>query len=699
MGMRRLRLRHLLPVALIAMAAPSAGASASIAPPQFDITIGGPGHAQIYASGVDVDAAGNVYVADTGNDQVKRYNATGDLIWNVGRRGSNAAGNFDNPRDIAYLNGKLYVADLGNKRVQVLDAATGAVDSVWTESLASAIGISAGVNATGGSIILVTEDVLNQTRIYSPSGTFIRAIGSGVRGSADGQLNAPRDAATDSAGNVYVADYANNRIAKFSPTGAWITSWGTEGGKPGQFRRPYGIALDADNNVWVADNTNHRIQEFTSTGTFLRQMGSNGSLPGQFFQLRRVAITPGESTPDVYGADLWGNKIERFHFSNGAYSYAQTYGGVPATDGLFNEAAGVAVDGSNIFVADSVNQRMQRFATSTGAWQLEFGHRGWGPQDLSGFNWPRDIAFDGASSARVWVTDSKNGRMLEFDRSGNPTGRFIGAQGSELGQFNRPSAVAPAGSGILIADTFNNRVQRWNTSGATPTLVWTQTGFNRPLDLAVKAGVAYIADTSNNQIVELSMSDGSRLGTLATGLHAPAGVALDADGNVWVADSGRDRLVELSPSGGVLQTFGAAGTGNTQFDNPTHLEVFGGRLYVCDTFNDRVQVFDLPGVQSGTSTTFTGHVDHAGPISQTFTITVTDTSVPIDASLDWTNFSANLNLFLTPPGTTTAIASAASSSSRPEQLTFQPSVTGTYKLRVKAASGASDFTLDVGYGG
>jgi hypothetical protein len=73
--------------------------------------------------------------------------------------------------------------------------------------------------------------------------------------------------------------------------------------------------------------------------------------------------------------------------------------------------------------------------------------------------------------------------------------------------------------------------------------------------------------------------------------------------------------------------------------------------------------------------------------------------VPIDASLDWTNFSANLNLFLTPPGTTTAIASAASSSSRPEQLTFQPSVTGTYKLRVKAASGASDFTLDVGYGG
>jgi sugar lactone lactonase YvrE len=677
---------------------PSAGALASVEPPQYDSTIGGPGHAQIYGSGVDVDATGNVYVADTGNDQVKRYDAVGNLVWNVGTRGSKAAGNFDNPRDIAYLNGKLYVADLGNKRVQVLDAASGAVVSVWAESLASTIGISAGVNASGGNIILVTEDVLNQTRIYSPSGTLIRSIGSGVQGSGVGQLSAPRDAATDSAGNIYVADYANNRIAKFSPTGAWITSWGTEGGKPGQFRRPYGVTLDADNNVWVADNTNHRIQEFTSSGTFIRQMGSNGSLPGQFFQLRRVAVTPGESNPDVYGADLWGNKIERFHFSNGAYSYAQSYGGVPATDGLFNEAAGVAVDSSNIFVADSVNQRMQRFATSTGAWQLEFGHRGWGPNDLSGFNWPRDIAFDGASSSRVWVTDSKNGRMLEFDRSGNPTGRFIGSQGSDIGELNRPSAVAPAPSGILIADTFNNRVQLWDTSTATPTLVWTATGFNRPLDLAVKSGVGYVADTSNNQIVKLSLSDGSRLGTLATGLHAPAGVAVDGGGNVWVADSGRDRLVELSPAGAVLQTFGVAGTGNGQFDDPTHLEVFGGRLYVCDTFNDRVQVFDLPS-QSGTSATFTGHVDQGGPISQTFTINVTDASVPIDASLDWANASANLNLFLTPPGTSTAIASAASSSAKPEQLSFQPLVMGTYKLRVKAASGASDFTLGVSYGG
>ena len=95
-------------------------------PPTYLQTLGGPGHAAIYASGVDVDASGNVYVADTGNDQIKKYDPAGKLLWNVGVRGLKTAGNFDNPRDVAYLNGKVYVADLGNKRVQVLDAATGA---------------------------------------------------------------------------------------------------------------------------------------------------------------------------------------------------------------------------------------------------------------------------------------------------------------------------------------------------------------------------------------------------------------------------------------------------------------------------------------------------------------------------------------------------------------------------------------------
>jgi DNA-binding beta-propeller fold protein YncE len=680
------------------------GARATVAAPTYRDTIGGSGHAQMYASGGDVDAAGNLYVADTGNDQVKKYSANGTLVWNQGVRGSTAPGNFDNPRDLAYLDGKLYVADLGNKRVQVLDAATGNSLSVWSESFPSTIGISAGVDANGNAIILVTEDVLNQTRIYTPAGTFIRAIGTGVSGPDPGELAAPRDAATDSAGNIYVADYANNRIAKFSPTGAWITSWGTSGGKPGQFRRPYGIALDAANHVWVADNTNHRIQEFTATGGFVQTFGTAGTDSGQFFQLRRVAVTPGSTTPDVYGIDLWGNKVEHYTpDGHGGYTLASTFGNIHAPDRLFNEAAGVAVDATNIFVADSVNQRMQRFDTATRAWQMHFGLRGWG-DDLSGLNWPRDIAISQADPSKVWVADTKNGRLLEFTRDGEPTGRFFGAQGSAPGDFSRPSAIAPTANGLVVADTFNNRVQLWNTSAATPTMVWNATGLNRPLDVAVSNGVVYVADSTNHRILKLSLSDGSVVGTIGQGtLHSDQGVAVDpTDGSVWVADTSSNRLVEFSAAGDVVQTFGSAGTGNTQFDDPTHLEIFDGKLYVCDTYNDRVQVYDLghgSGGSGGTTQTFNGSVSAGGTVSQRFKIDVTDTSLPITASLDWTTTTANLNLFLTAPGSSVAVAQATSKTARPEQISYMPTVPGTYTLRVKAVSGSSAFSLDAGWGG
>jgi tripartite motif-containing protein 71 len=567
------------------------GAGASLSRPSYLTTVGGPGHAAIYASGVDVDAAGNVYVADTGNDQVKKYGPKGALLWNVGVRGVKSAGNFDNPRDVAYLNGRVYVADLGYKRVQVLDAATGAPISVWGTSFPSTIGISAGVDGNGNSIILVTEDVLNQVRIFTPSGSPVRTIGSGVNGSLPGQLAAPRDAATDSAGNVYVADYANNRIAKFSPTGAWITAWGTEGGKNGQFRRPYGIALDVQNRVWVADNTNHRIQEFTSSGTYIRQMGTSGSGPGQFFQIRRVAVIPGVINPKVYGADLWGNKIEQFSYLNGSYAYTKTYAGVPATDDKFNEDTGIAVDANNLFVADSVNQRMQRFSLG-GTWQLHWGHRGWGA-DLDGLNWPRDIAIERSDPSKVWVTDTKNGRMLEFNRSGTPTGRFFGSQGFDPGQFRRVSAVASTATGVVVADTLNNRVQYWSTSG-TPTLVWSNDSFSTPKDVAVSNGVVYVADTGHQRITKLTLAGGTSLGSIGVGtLHGTEGVAVDAGGNVWAADTSSDRLVEFSAGGAVLQTFGSLGSGHGQFDAPGHLEVFNGKLYVCDSFNDRLEVFTL----------------------------------------------------------------------------------------------------------
>jgi DNA-binding beta-propeller fold protein YncE len=440
------------------------------------------------------------------------------------------------------------------------------------------------VDGSGNHVIFVSEDIQNRVQEFTPAGGLIRTFGSGL-GSGLGQLNAPRDAATDSAGNVYVADYNNNRIAKFSPTGAPLKGWGTRGSANGQFIRPYGVAVDAGNRVYVADSDNNRIQQFSATGGYLRTYGTRGTGPKQFFQLRRVAVGAG-SSPLVYGADLWGNKVLRFSQTG---IYQLTYGGTPGPNGGFNEPSGLAVD-SQTFVSDSVNQRVQRFATATGIWQLSFGNRGWGKTDLTGFNWPRDITINSATNT-IWVSDTKNNRLLQFNRDGIPTGTFLGEVGSAANQLHWPFGIASTGADLIVADTFNNRVSRWSpTQGTTK---WLSTAFSFPKDVAVANGVVYVADTGNNRVVELNALTGAPIKTFG-GLHGPEGIAVDAAGNIWLSDTAWNRIVELSPSGSQLLAFGSAGATHGRFNHPSHLEIWNGQLFVSDEFNDRIEVYNLP---------------------------------------------------------------------------------------------------------
>jgi DNA-binding beta-propeller fold protein YncE len=568
--------------------------SASAQKPVYVGTLGGPGHAEIYPGGIDVDANGTVYVADTGNDRIAAFLADGTLEWTTGVRGKNALGAFDTPRDIAYQNGRLYVADLGNHRVQVLDATTGTPLFAWSAHFPSAIGISAGVGANGNPVILVAEDTRNQISEWTPSGTRLRIFAGGGGGSGNGQLSGPRDAATDANGNVYVADYGNDRIAKFAPDGTWLLNWGGPGGKPGQFRRPYGVAVDAQGRVYVADSTNHRVQIFDSSGNYLAQYGTPGTGSGQFSMLRRVAVTPGVANPDIYLADLWGFKVDQVSQDNSFnFTFDQTIGGVAPPDGLFNEPSGIVVDPSHIFVADAVNQRMQRYDTATGTWQLQWGERGWGV-DLLGFNWPRDLTLNPVSNT-IWVADTKNGRLVEFDQDGNATGRTFGSLGGAIGKFKWPYAIVSYGSSVIVADTVNNRVQRWDMSAPTPTLIWNATGINHPQGLAVDGATVLVTDTLNDQLLRLDAGTGAQIGgPLGVGnLHAPQSVAVDSSGNIWVGDTGWNRLVELAPDGTFLLQFGKLGSDHGQFNQPTHLAILGNILYVCDVWNDRVEEYTI----------------------------------------------------------------------------------------------------------
>jgi tripartite motif-containing protein 71 len=575
--------------------------------PTFVTQIGGgaAGHAGMYPSGVDVDPAGNIYAADTGNSQIEKYGPGGVLLWRQGDRGPKVPGRFVNPRDVAFLNGKVYVCDTGYNRVQVLDASTGNPLDVWSTHFGTIMGISAGVDGSGADVILVTETSANKIRVYSPAGSLIRSIGDGP-GSGAGQINQPRDAATDASGDVFVADYTNSRVSVFGPGGGWIGAWGVNGTGPGQFKRPYGIDLDDAGDVYVADSNNyiHRFDwdPVLEKATFVRAYGSPGSGNGKFTMLRRVAVAGG-SDPAVYGADLWTYKIEVFASGGG---WLQTIGDDPPATGAFNEPYGVAVDGTHVFVTDMVNQRVERFANggTSFAYQTAWGERGWG-EGNPGFNWPKGIAVGtNGGSPSVWVADTKNNRVTEFLPDGTPTGRKFGKVGAAVGQLKWPFDIAPFGSRLVVADSNNNRVELWDPSG--PSVVWAVTGangtlFSKPKAVDVTGGLAYVADTQNHRVVVLDASDGSFVRAFGSAqLKKADGVAVEASGNVWVSDSVSQRLVEFSSTGTWLQNFGASGSGPGKFNKPYHLDIEPNgdgtsTLFVVDSWNDRVQVFLLTG--------------------------------------------------------------------------------------------------------
>jgi DNA-binding beta-propeller fold protein YncE len=256
----------------------------------------------------------------------------------------------------------------------------------------------------------------------------------------------------------------------------------------------------------------------------------------------------------------------------------------------------MAVDGQNVFVLDTVNQRAKRFSAA-GSFQLGWGERGWG-EGNPGFNWGRDMTIDPLTNT-VWVADTKNYRFTEFTRDGAATGRTLGRfRGAAVGEFDWPYAVVSYAGDLVVTDTNNHRVQRWDLDGPTgPTLVWEATGLKFPKDVTVSGTTVYVADSLNARIVRLDASDGRFVSSFGgSDLHRPEGVAVAPDGHVWVADTSWNRLVEFDSNGNRLQIFGGSGTTHGKFRQPAHLEILDGpsvELFVADAWNDRIEVFTL----------------------------------------------------------------------------------------------------------
>ena len=256
-----------------------------------------------------------------------------------------------------------------------------------------------------GKVDIYTTPPQPTTNIEPQQYSFIRTWGS--PGSGEGQFNVPNGISVDSAGNVYVADFYNNRIQKFTSDGKFITKWGSEGSGKGQFNGPTGVDVDSAGNVYVADWDNNRIQEFTSDGKFILQWGSYawGTGKGQFANPRDVAV---DSSGNVYVADWTSSLIQKFT-SDGKFILQWGSPGTGSGEGEFDGPTGVAVDPSgNVYVADYDNNRIQKF-TSDGKFISQWGSSGSGEGQLIG---PVSTAVDPSSD--LYVAERGNNRIQVF---------------------------------------------------------------------------------------------------------------------------------------------------------------------------------------------------------------------------------------------------------------------------------------------
>ena len=600
--------------ALALAAALTAGlATGSVADTVEVDTFGGPLHAEMYPSGLDTAPDGTVVIADTGNNRVARYNPDGTLVWSVGTFGA-GTGQFDNPRDVGVdANNNVYVADTRNSRIVKLSP-TGAWLGSTTGPASPAISFPLGVSVEGNRVyvgdtgrhrVLVLDLSLAVQQIVTANG-------------ACSNINDNRDATADSAGNIYVAGYKTNEVVKFAPNGTCLSKWGGTGSTPGKFRTPYGVDTAVDpvtgqELVYVADGLNNRVQVFTLTGTFVAEFGSFGEPDqvGSFTTMRRVAVAK-DGTGNVWAADLWGDRIERWNRTPAGFTYNRTIGAVmpPATStAVFHEPRGMAFAGNgDLWVADTVHHQFQRF-DADGDLLSTCGQRAAEGSQLGQFNWPRGIAVDPATG-NLWIADTKQHQLQVMTSSCTGVGlvRDVNA-GADTRSFNWPYdiAIRPSDRFAFVVDTQNHRIKAYNVAGATwggdnkgplPVHVYGTRGtaaanFRWPSGIAVGPdGHVFVADRGNNRIQEFTYSPAAGFGfvrswTAGGTLDAPEGVAVDSTGRVVVADSNDDQMVVMDPAGAVESTVSG-------LHHPAAVEIGpDGRIYLADTYGDRIRVYSL----------------------------------------------------------------------------------------------------------
>ena len=740
-------------------------------------------------AGVALDAQGNLYVADYGNNRVLEYDAPltnhqaanrvfgqPSFITNTVNNGGLSAASLSLPTGLALdRQGNLYVADYENNRVLEYDAPLtshqqanrvfGQPDfnhnmpnngGLSATSLFNPVGVA--LDAAGNLFVSDTFNsrVLEYEAPLTSDDTADRVFGqpdfthgtSNNGGLSASSLAFPDSMALDAAGNLYIADTSNNRVLEydapqttndtadrvFGQGGSFTTGTANNGGvSADSLDVPAGIALDAHGNLYVADVINNRVLEYdqpvpngvpklTSLSPASVALGSaaftltvNGSglvagssvrwggsdRPTTFINSTRLsaaisaadvaatgptAVTvfspaPGGGTSTLVNLNAYARAGQdaRADMEQGQPDFASGAANnplMPAANGL-NSPGGVAVDTrtGRLFVADSHDNRVLSWPNGIaeangqapdlvlGQPNLNSTTANKGGLSATSLSFPYGLALD--SQGDLYVADVLNSRVLEynsplssdmaasrvFGQGGGFTTGVANNGGVSANSLNAPFAVAlDRQDNLYVADALNSRVLEYDTplsAGTTADRVFGQpdmtsntynnggvgaSSVTSPFGLAADAqGNLYVADSGNNRVLEYdaplsSSMAASRVlgqpslitdtannnGLSASSLADPIGVATDANGaqgNLYVADTGNNRVLEydapLTSDMAANRVFGQTsfitstannnGVSAISLNFPTAAALDAhGNLYVADNDNNRVLEYDRP---------------------------------------------------------------------------------------------------------
>jgi trimeric autotransporter adhesin len=520
---------------------------------------------------------GDLYIADTLNNRVRKVVLSTGIITTVAGDGGSGSGGDGNPAtsadmkqpsDVAFdTAGNLYIADSENHRIRKVD--------------------------TNG---IITKFAGDGSRGFSGDG------GDSLRA----KMDSPTGIAIDANGVLYIADSDNNRIRKvasnimttYAGNGAG-TFAGDGGAAIAAGLSPEQVTIGPNGSVLIADTWNHRIRRVNVTGNISTIAGAprfsgDGGPASQAALNWPVGVTISGSA-EIIVTDYLNNRVRKVAPSGTITTIAGTTtagaggDGGPATSAQLNLPADVAVkaDGT-IFVADSANNKVRKISsggtitTYTGTGSA--GNSGDnGAATSARLNNPSGLDLDPAGN--LYIADSKSHRIRKVNTSGLIT-RFAGDSRGSSGdggnavsaKLNNPVdvAVAPDGS-VYIADYGNHKIRKVSPSGIISTVAGTGTA-------------GYSGDGGPGTSAQLS---------------SPAGVAVDPVGNVYIADGGNNRIRRLDTAGVITTVAGTGASGysgdggpavNASMMFPARVALDAeGNFYLADTLNDRIRRVEALG--------------------------------------------------------------------------------------------------------